>query len=961
MKKTLPILFLLMTMLSVSVFAKKVSQTEALQLAQRFLNANISRGAKAKLLEIPQHLNIRKSPRQGYAPYYIYNAGNGKGFVIVSGDDDVADILAYSTESSFNFENAPDNIVAWMQFYADVIENGNYEASANRRFANEPGTPVIHPLLAGTEWGQDAPFNGKCPTYKDTDGKEVNYYVGCVATAMAQIMQFHKYPEHGTGTYTYTSNVGQLTADFGSATYDWSKMPPRLEKDNADEEQNNAVATLCSHIGISVNMTYMPGGSGAYSQMVTGAMTKFFGYDKGMSYKVRDYYSTPEWIKMIKDELQAGRPVYYSASNEDGQGGHAFVCDGYDSNDFVHINWGWYGKSNGYFMVNAMNPYDLGIGANGGGFNLGQEIIVGIKPATAANKKGEWPVYGCTRLAVFSYGVIDIKYQYMTFIENNDTENFKGKVAAVLEKDGQIVKVLKEDNISIKGVDPEAKQLVTAIQYKMQDISEKVPGVADGQYRTMFAIKPEGETNYTVLRQPNCLPAYADVTVNNGKMTATIHTPEPDVTLLEQITTDGDLYAKGSGAFHLNIKNNSNDFYLGKVMLKFTSVDTPEKSYVAGEQGGVTNRIYDNSEKEITMIVNLPEEMQQGMYQVTAFEDKHEAHPFKDDVVGKTVVEVKAAATTPVIRQTKQYVWLASPSYSQEVKQGEKVLASQDVRNYGIAGSVGMLMKLEKADDAMVSYPFIMSEETFKTGEARSIKYYNTVYPDPGQYKIRTYYIADGTEKAVEGTFDDCIIDVKENPELALECEQFTLPTQMQKGVKVPFSVTVKAKQDFTRKFYIRIRQLTGKGGEAIHIEFNLKMKAGETKTITKNYTPAVADGNYIIMMETLKDKNTFETVGKYTNYGKIYTIGGVSGIDESKAIEEDMQISFHDNGRNVTIERDGEKGIAGKVEVFSLSGAKVLSVVPTSETTNLPLANGGYVLKVETEKGVVSRKFIVR
>ena len=322
---------------------------------------------------------------------------------------------------------------------------------------------------------------------------------------------------------------------------------------------------------------------------------------------------------------------------------------------------------------------------------------------------------------------------------------------------------------------------------------------------------------------------------------------------------------------------------------------------------------------------------------------------------------MKAAATTPVIRQTKQYVWLASPSYSQEVKQGEKVLASQDVRNYGIAGSVGMLMKLEKADDAMVSYPFIMSEETFKTGEARSIKYYNTVYPDPGQYKIRTYYIADGTEKAVEGTFEDCIIDVKENPELALECEQFTLPTQMQKGVKVPFSVTVKAKQDFTRKFYIRIRQLTGKGGEAIHIEFNLKMKAGETKTITKHYPPAVADGNYIIMMETLKDKNTFETVGKYTNYGKIYTIGGVSGIDESKAVDEDMQISFHDNGRNVTIELNGGKGIAGKVEVFSLSGAKVLSVVPTSETTNLPLANGVYVLKVETGKGVVSRKFIVR
>ncbi|MDD7318936.1 MAG: thiol protease/hemagglutinin PrtT [Prevotella sp.] len=961
MKRILSILLLLITMLPASVFAKKVSQAEARLLAERFLNRNIPGSTKAKLLDIPQRLNIRKSPQQGYAPYYIYNAGNGKGFVIVSGDDEVADILAYSTESSFDFENAPDNLVAWMQFYADVIENGTFESLASRNFANEPGTPVVNPLLEDTEWGQDAPFNLKCPKYKNDEGKDVNYYVGCVATAMAQIMRFHKYPEHGTGTYSYTSNVGTLTADFGSTTYDWSKMPARLEKNNADQDQNDAVATLCSQLGISVNMTYMPGGSGAFSQMVTGALVKYFGYDKGMSYKVRDYYTTPEWIQMIKNELNAGRPLYYSASNEDGMGGHAFVCDGYDSNDFVHINWGWYGKSNGYFMVNAMNPYDLGIGANGGGYNLGQEIIVGIKPATTANKKGDWPVYGASRLAVFPYGSTNIMFQYMSFVENHDTETFTGKIAAVLEKDGQIVKVLKEDNISIRGIDPSSAQLIGAIQYSMKDISEKVNGVEDGQYRTMFAIKADGETEYTRLRHSNNLPAYANVTITGGKMTAEMNTPVPDVTLLEKISTDGDLYAKGSGAFRLNIKNNSDDFYLNKVMLKFTSVDNPEKSYIIGEAGNSTKRVYDNSEKVITLIASLPEDLQPGMYDVTAFEDKYEAYPFKDDAVGRATMEVKGEATTPIIRQTKQYLWIGYPSYVPEVKQGDKILASHGVRNYGVEGCVNMLMKLEKADDATASYPFILTKESFKSGEERSVMYYNRVDMDPGQYKIRTYYITEEGQKAVENSFEDCIVEVQENPDLVLECEKFTLPRQMQKGVKVPFSITLKAKQDFTRKLYIRMRPITGTGGEAVHIEFSLKMTAGETKTISKNYTPALDDGDYFVIIETQKDKETYENVGKYVNYGGIYTIGNVSGIADATAASSDILVTFHDNGHAVTIDCAGDKGCAEKVEVFSMSGTKVLSVVPTGKTVSLPLAAGVYVLSVENAKGKTTRKFVVR
>lgn len=118
-------------------------------------------------------------------------------------------------------------------------------------------------------------------------------------------------------------------------------MPERLELDNADETENNMVATLSSLAAFSVHMSFMPSGeAGAYSQAVAGALINHFGYDTGIAYKKREYYSTPQWIAMIKTELDAGRPVFYSASNEDGKGGHAFVCDGYDSEDYFHFNWG---------------------------------------------------------------------------------------------------------------------------------------------------------------------------------------------------------------------------------------------------------------------------------------------------------------------------------------------------------------------------------------------------------------------------------------------------------------------------------------------------------------------------------------------------------------------------------------------------------------------------------------------
>ncbi|MGC9336786.1 MAG: C10 family peptidase, partial [Candidatus Cloacimonadia bacterium] len=184
------------------------------------------------------------------------------------------------------------------------------------------------------------------------------------AVAMAQIMRYHKYPEHGTGSSSYYYGpYGWISADFGNATYNWDNMPNYLT------DYNDDVALIGFHCGVSVEMMYGPEGSGAYSSDVPYALINYFNYASSVSYEERWYYSDTQWENLLQTELSAKRPVYYSGSGS--SGGHAFVCDGYNGSYF-HFNWGWGGLYNGYFYLSALNP-----GTHD--FNSWQAAVVGIK------------------------------------------------------------------------------------------------------------------------------------------------------------------------------------------------------------------------------------------------------------------------------------------------------------------------------------------------------------------------------------------------------------------------------------------------------------------------------------------------------------------------------------------------------------------------------------------------------
>ena len=240
---------------------------------------------------------------------------------------------------------------------------------------------AVEPLLKDITWNQTKPYNNCCPN---------DYPTGCVATAMGQVMYYYRYPEHGVGSNTYQWNGQQLTANFGTTTYQWSNMQDKLTANSSSAAQD-AVATLLYHVGVSVNMNYGPaseGGSGASPSYIAPALINHFGYDKGCHLRSREYFTKTEWEATVRNELDNGRPILYGGFTMSASG-HSFVCDGYNQQGYYHINWGWDGLNNGYFLLSALDPKTKGTGGGeeGQGFNYNQTMVIGIQKPVDGSKQ----------------------------------------------------------------------------------------------------------------------------------------------------------------------------------------------------------------------------------------------------------------------------------------------------------------------------------------------------------------------------------------------------------------------------------------------------------------------------------------------------------------------------------------------------------------------------------------------
>jgi hypothetical protein len=377
MKTRLFLLTLLVSVFMLSLSAKEVSMADAQKAAKNFMYITLNKFEGSATMDQVSLADPYVFSQDGKAVFYAFNLNPG--FIIISAEDNFIPVIGYSYEGSFVFETADPNYKSYIQGYADHIKyvrdnqiaaqpeiTAQWEELLSDNITSMTITRDrdVAPLLSST-WDQGSPYNILCP--EDPAGPGGHVWVGCVATAMAQIMYYWRYPETGTSSHCYTPSptYGQQCADFANTHYGWEGMINSI--DNKNPYPN---AELQYHCAVSVNMGFNPNGSGAQSYLVPNRLDAFWRYNDA-EYLEKSGYSQTNWINLLKAEIDVMHPLYYSGYTTANEG-HAFVCDGYQGNNF-HFNFGWSGSGNGYYALTDV-----------GGFYLGQACVRYFVPSDAA-------------------------------------------------------------------------------------------------------------------------------------------------------------------------------------------------------------------------------------------------------------------------------------------------------------------------------------------------------------------------------------------------------------------------------------------------------------------------------------------------------------------------------------------------------------------------------------------------
>ena len=430
MKRLYLLSMLIMLFVSTSALASPRTFSQAKAIAERkaaLLGIKIDKKAAAKAPSMNGGIATAVSP------YYVFPFGENKGFAIVSGDDDMPEIVGYADHGTYDANNMPAAMAAFLNNYRATIEamkQGNASAIKNiaeakaLRANNTRATTAVSPLLGDIKWNQSEPYNNMCPKYNGTNLSAT----GCVATAMAQVMMYWKYPnELKADINEYETSTHKLTVagELKGQKYDWDNMLPTYTNNNYTQTQANAVAKLMLHCGKAVEMDYDEE-SGAI--VTPGHLAKYFGYDSDLMLNLmRTCFTLAEWTAIIDKELQAKRPILYSGRTTNG--GHQFVCDGSDGNGLYHINWGWGGYQDGYFDITILNPGQGGIGAGNvtDGYNRNCNMIIGIQPD---NGKVDEPLADVPSLIIEYYNSDEFTsgIELTKATRNNTKENFTIKI-----------------------------------------------------------------------------------------------------------------------------------------------------------------------------------------------------------------------------------------------------------------------------------------------------------------------------------------------------------------------------------------------------------------------------------------------------------------------------------------------------------------------------------------------------
>ena len=466
--------------------ARERTTSQLIQAAQHVMNSHMSARQKTrKAMGGP----LTPEVLQRYGEVSIVGYADG-GYVVVSNDDRFTPVMGYSDSMFSSDETTNPGFHWWLRAMnaslQQMAENGDEPVS----IAPLPMYSSSVDMLLTTKWNQDAPYNNQTPEYTENNVKQ-HYVTGCVATSMAQVMNYHKYPTTGKGSksYFFTPEDGgariRANANFGKANYDYDNMIDQYTYadrnktvPNFTDDQAKAVSTLMYHCGVSVKMSYTKSGSGAYTADACVALREHFLYDENIKLFTRDFYPVEEWMQIVYGELNDGCPIIYGGV--DRQGGHSFVIDGYDDKGKVHVNWGWGGSNDGFYDIASLR-----------GYTTGQDMIIVRLPDDARFNGTNYSIWGLGENLVVQKSINSLSVS--TVMYNFDVDNFTG-VYAVLAKNlatGEVVELYVSEQL----------QNIENRKGRRIDISGIDASVLpEGDYRIFLGTKKTDEAEWRAVR-----------------------------------------------------------------------------------------------------------------------------------------------------------------------------------------------------------------------------------------------------------------------------------------------------------------------------------------------------------------------------------------------------------------------------------------------------------------------------
>ena len=511
--------------------AAPVDEQSARKLAGDFLRGKmpITRSSNTNITRAVT--GVADGPDAGI---YVFNSDNG--FVVISADDALPAVLAYSYGTPYDASKAPEAMKAMLSAYHHAV------TSACVTRADVPTHEKISPLIK-TQWDQLTPYNNMCPN---------KYPTGCLATAVAQVMYYHKYP----------------------ANYDWDVMKTSyVSTDTGDAV--DAVAKLMADVGDKLYMHYEEDGSSSYLEDGSEALRYEFGYSESTEYVERDSYTAKSWDELLYNELASSRPVIFAAQSmtPTGLSGHGFIIDGYEVKDgvgYFHVNWGWSGRSDDYFLISVLNPkYQYtGGGAGSSGYSFGQQAVIGIQPAeTPMEKTTRFATQYCyikddesvyTRSSTSDdFSPIKVYYNVWNIVKPEESRQFDAGIA--LYKDRELIAILDSVHLKdiIHGGSPMGYSDVVNVKSQPVSIGKDLP---NGKYQIRVISRLTDTADWTWAMMAAC--RYVELTIEDNTMTTATYgnsdgyTSENDFTI-NNVVVSGSKKVGEPLTITINLTNNS--------------------------------------------------------------------------------------------------------------------------------------------------------------------------------------------------------------------------------------------------------------------------------------------------------------------------------------------------------------------------------------------------------------------